>query len=274
MKRKTVVSLVVIFAVLLSSAGIAYAVPSIEEGGSIFGESQRSSRFVLEDSWGYSWNLNIAFGSVLYGSVTTPTGTYPAYGFISSGEMVLWANGPGGGLADSFAYTGKWNFKTMIYNGTWINYPMGTSGYVDVWPMGTKSNEGIDVGNVPLTAKSRETANTQDVTSYPAGASSVDKADIEQDLQLPFGDLSDRGTICYEDSYGYNWDLNMAYGVILYGTVDVCGPWPALGFKFGDEMFLLEEGDCVYFNSQVEHHWKNNGPDEVVALWITTPPSF
>ena len=64
------------------------------------------------------------------------------------------------------------------------------------------------------------------------------------------------------DSYTHEGE---EFGTVLKGTLEL---------TVGDEMFLLEEGDCVYFNSQVEHHWKNNGPDEVVALWITTPPSF
>lgn len=64
------------------------------------------------------------------------------------------------------------------------------------------------------------------------------------------------------DSYSHDGE---EFGTVLKGTLEL---------TVGNETFLLEEGDCVYFNSQVEHHWKNNGPDEVVALWITTPPSF
>ena len=64
------------------------------------------------------------------------------------------------------------------------------------------------------------------------------------------------------DSYSHDGE---EFGTVLKGTLEL---------TVGNETFILEEGDCVYFNSQVEHHWKNNGPDEVVALWITTPPSF
>lgn len=64
------------------------------------------------------------------------------------------------------------------------------------------------------------------------------------------------------DSYSHDGE---EFGTVLKGTLEL---------TVGNETFLLEEGDCVYFNSQVQHHWRNKGPDEVVALWITTPPSF
>ena len=64
------------------------------------------------------------------------------------------------------------------------------------------------------------------------------------------------------DAYSHEGE---EFGTVLKGTLEL---------TVGNETFRVEEGDCVYFNSQVEHHWKNNGSDEVVALWITTPPSF
>ena len=64
------------------------------------------------------------------------------------------------------------------------------------------------------------------------------------------------------DSYSHEGE---EFGTVLKGTLEL---------TVGDETFLMEEGDCVYFNSQVKHHWRNNGPEKVVILWITTPPSF
>ena len=64
------------------------------------------------------------------------------------------------------------------------------------------------------------------------------------------------------DSYSHEGE---EFGAVLKGTLEL---------TVGAETFYLEEGDCVYFSSHIKHHWKNSGPDEVVALWVTTPPSF
>lgn len=64
------------------------------------------------------------------------------------------------------------------------------------------------------------------------------------------------------DSYSHEGE---EFGTVLKGTLEL---------TVGAETFYLEEGDCVYFSSHIKHHWKNSGPDEVVALWVTTPPSF
>ena len=64
------------------------------------------------------------------------------------------------------------------------------------------------------------------------------------------------------DTYSHDGE---EFGTVLKGTLEL---------TVGDETFLMEEGDSVYFNSQAKHHWKNNGSAKTIALWITTPPSF
>jgi len=64
------------------------------------------------------------------------------------------------------------------------------------------------------------------------------------------------------DSYSHEGE---EFGTILKGKLEL---------TVGDETYHLKEGDCVYFSSHIKHHWKNNGPEEVIALWVTTPPSF
>jgi transcriptional regulator with XRE-family HTH domain len=64
------------------------------------------------------------------------------------------------------------------------------------------------------------------------------------------------------DAYSHDGE---EFGTVLKGSLEL---------TVGDETFLMEEGDSVYFNSQVKHHWKNNGSTKTIALWITTPPSF
>jgi transcriptional regulator with XRE-family HTH domain len=38
--------------------------------------------------------------------------------------------------------------------------------------------------------------------------------------------------------------------------------------------YALDAGDSIYFNSEIAHRWKNDGPGAVEAIWLSTPPSF
>lgn len=42
----------------------------------------------------------------------------------------------------------------------------------------------------------------------------------------------------------------------------------------GDEIIILEEGDCIYFDSAIPHLMENIGNIEVRAFWVNTPPTF
>lgn len=44
--------------------------------------------------------------------------------------------------------------------------------------------------------------------------------------------------------------------------------------EVGNEKFLLEEGDSLYFPSGIPHHWRNMGENKLVLMWILTPPAF
>ena len=54
-------------------------------------------------------------------------------------------------------------------------------------------------------------------------------------------------------------------GLILEGT-----------FKgtIGDQEFVLEPGDSIYYASSIPHRWENAGDVEAKAIWAITPPSF
>ena len=47
-----------------------------------------------------------------------------------------------------------------------------------------------------------------------------------------------------------------------------------LAITLNDRDFILEEGDSIYFNSDVLHFAKNINQEETRALWVITPPSF
>ena len=246
MKSKILTSILVVLAVVLS-AGIAYAsTPFGELDLSISVdpvESSLSSRFVLEDSYGHLWNLNIAYGCILYGTVHHEE-VWPAYGFLFGDEMVLWADGPGtGGWVDNVVYTGMWDFTEMTWTGYFVNYPYGYSSDVSMWLYGAASGAEIETGSNPF--KAGAALDAQDSDAIEEGVPTGDAVKVVQNPQSLFGDASDRGSICYEDDTGKTWDLDLAYDCILYGTVTKPGAhtWrPAYGFIFGDEMFLWADG--------------------------------
>jgi transcriptional regulator with XRE-family HTH domain len=47
-----------------------------------------------------------------------------------------------------------------------------------------------------------------------------------------------------------------------------------LEYRVGGETYLVEEGDCLHFKSDIPHFWKNPGEEEAVVLSVCTPPPF
>jgi transcriptional regulator with XRE-family HTH domain len=47
-----------------------------------------------------------------------------------------------------------------------------------------------------------------------------------------------------------------------------------MSFKVGDTECLLGPRDAIYFSSNIPHQWKNEGTEDMVAIWIITPPTF
>jgi transcriptional regulator with XRE-family HTH domain len=47
-----------------------------------------------------------------------------------------------------------------------------------------------------------------------------------------------------------------------------------MSFKVGDTEVLLGSRDAIYFSSHIPHQWENAGTEDVVAIWIITPPTF
>jgi transcriptional regulator with XRE-family HTH domain len=47
-----------------------------------------------------------------------------------------------------------------------------------------------------------------------------------------------------------------------------------LRVKVGDNWYTVNENDCLYFDSEHPHQWKNESISFTVAIWMSTPPSF
>lgn len=45
-------------------------------------------------------------------------------------------------------------------------------------------------------------------------------------------------------------------------------------FFLGDDAFILDAGDSIYFDSTAPHSWRNDGDEELEVIWVITPPSF
>lgn len=54
-------------------------------------------------------------------------------------------------------------------------------------------------------------------------------------------------------------------GIILQGKLLV---------KYGEEEYILEEGDSIRFNSIIPHKYINIGEITSISIWAMTPPSF
>jgi quercetin dioxygenase-like cupin family protein/DNA-binding XRE family transcriptional regulator len=67
------------------------------------------------------------------------------------------------------------------------------------------------------------------------------------------------------DPYAHPVTDGEEFGFIIEGTLEV---------TVGDETYVLNTGDSIYFPSDVLHHMKVVGEEGVRAIWVMTPPSF
>lgn len=63
----------------------------------------------------------------------------------------------------------------------------------------------------------------------------------------------------------YSHDSDEECVVVLSGRLEM---------NVAGEVFLLEQGDSLTFESRLPHSNTNPGPDETEVLWIITPPSY
>jgi transcriptional regulator with XRE-family HTH domain len=54
-------------------------------------------------------------------------------------------------------------------------------------------------------------------------------------------------------------------GIVLKGTIEV---------SVGNEVFLLHEGDSIYYPTDMPHSWRALEGNPIEVIWVMTPPSF
>ncbi len=54
-------------------------------------------------------------------------------------------------------------------------------------------------------------------------------------------------------------------GIVLNGTLEM---------RVGPEVYQLQEGDSIYYPTNIPHSWRALEGDPIEVIWILTPPSF
>jgi transcriptional regulator with XRE-family HTH domain len=55
------------------------------------------------------------------------------------------------------------------------------------------------------------------------------------------------------------------FGYVMKGTMDLI---------LNERVFKVKEGESFYFSSKIPHSWGNSGNEDVIVLWVITPPTF
>jgi transcriptional regulator with XRE-family HTH domain len=66
-------------------------------------------------------------------------------------------------------------------------------------------------------------------------------------------------------SGGYIQHVGEEVGYVLEGTIEM---------TVGTKVYVLEEGDSIFFPSELPHGYRNPGKTVSRILWINTPPTF
>ena len=63
----------------------------------------------------------------------------------------------------------------------------------------------------------------------------------------------------------YSHDSDEECGVVLRGSLEV---------SVNGEVYILNSGDAITFDSHLPHTWRNVSDEECEALWVVTPPGY
>lgn len=84
--------------------------------------------------------------------------------------------------------------------------------------------------------------------------------DLQRKMEVMLNELEPGDT--FDEVYTHEGE---EFGFILEGAYEV---------TVGDEVFVLEEGDSIYYPSRIPHKMRVVGDRRTKALWVVTPPSF
>jgi transcriptional regulator with XRE-family HTH domain len=55
------------------------------------------------------------------------------------------------------------------------------------------------------------------------------------------------------------------FGYVLQGELDML---------LNDKLHKVGKNESFYFSSQIPHNWGNSGKEDVIVIWVITPPTF
>lgn len=55
------------------------------------------------------------------------------------------------------------------------------------------------------------------------------------------------------------------FGYVLQGELDML---------LNDKLHKVRKNESFYFSSQIPHNWGNSGKEDVIVIWVITPPTF
>lgn len=89
-------------------------------------------------------------------------------------------------------------------------------------------------------------------------------------VDLLSGDLVGKGILPYQVTCQpgtlYEWPSDHAgeeCGLVLRGQLTV---------TIGEEKIVLRAGDSIHYQRDLPHSWRNEGDEECVVIWATSPP--
>jgi transcriptional regulator with XRE-family HTH domain len=66
-------------------------------------------------------------------------------------------------------------------------------------------------------------------------------------------------------SHGMYSHAGEEFGYVLRGELELV---------LNDKIHKVRKDESFYFSSQIPHNWGNKGEEDVVVLWVITPPTF
>jgi quercetin dioxygenase-like cupin family protein len=84
--------------------------------------------------------------------------------------------------------------------------------------------------------------------------------DLQRKMEVLLNELQPGDTV--DEVYTHEGE---EFGFVLEGSYEV---------TVGDEVYVLEEGDSIYYPSHLPHKMRVVGDRPTKALWVITPPSF
>ncbi len=66
-------------------------------------------------------------------------------------------------------------------------------------------------------------------------------------------------------SHGHYSHVGEEFGLVLKGELEI---------ELDGEVYKVRAGESFYYDSSIPHNWNNRGKEDVVVVWVISPPTF